>query len=76
VPILPEILIEMLEVPMPCLASITKEEYFKLRKLMSQEERQTRIWISSDDQKVEWHCNFPPMFSFSGLKEQLSGDWE
>ena len=68
VPIVPEILIEMIEVPMPLLAGITKLEYFKMRKSVSVEDMQNRIWINADESKVEWHKNFPPMFFFSNLK--------
>jgi hypothetical protein len=76
VPILPEILIETLEVPMPVLASITRLEYFKLRKIMSEEEIQNRIWVNTDEGKVEWYRNFPPMYSFNDLKSRLTDDWE
>lgn len=61
---------------MPVLASITRQEYFKLRKLMSDEEHKNKIWINTDDNKVEWFSNFPTMFSFSNLKSKLTEVWD
>jgi hypothetical protein len=43
---------------------------------MSEEDRANKIWVNTDENKVEWHKNFPPMFSFGDIKEKLSGDWE
>lgn len=43
---------------------------------MSEEEIQNRIWVNTDEGKVEWYRNFPPMYSFNDLKSRLTDDWE
>lgn len=61
---------------MPVLASITRLNYFKLRKIMSEEEIQNRIWVNTDEGKVEWYRNFPTMYYFNDLKSRLTDDWD
>ena len=77
VPILPEMLLDTLEAPVPILVGITSTEYQKACQNLSQEEMQTRIWINADTGTVEWseYLYQPVTFSFENLKDRINPQW-
>ena len=77
IPIVPEILIDMLEAPVPLLAGISKKEYYFARaNMLTKEEMHSRIWINADENKVDFFGNYVPLFSFGDLYQHLKDDWD
>ena len=54
IPILPEMLLDTLEAPVPILVGITANEYEKACHNLSKEEMDTRIWINAETGNVVW----------------------
>ena len=77
VPILPEMLLDTLEAPVPILVGITTSEYEKACQNLSKEEMDTRIWVNAEAGTVEWseYLHQPVTFSFENLRARLTPRW-
>ena len=77
VPILPEMLLDTLEAPVPILVGITTNEYEKACQNLSKEEMDTRIWINAETGNVVWSDRLyqPVTFSFGNIKGRLKSKW-
>lgn len=76
VPILPEILIDTVEAPVPLLVGISHKEYKTVIKQLSKDEMSDKVWVNADTGDVSWCKDFPALFSFGKLKETMSRDWK
>ena len=54
IPILPEMLLDTLEAPVPILVGISAKEYDQACKNLTKEEMETRIWINAETGNVTW----------------------
>lgn len=54
VSILPQMLLDTLEAPVPMLAGITTNEYEEAIKNLTSEEIESKIWINAETGTVEW----------------------
>jgi len=54
IPILPEMLLDTLEAPVPLLAGITANEYEKACRNLTNDEIESKIWINAETGNVTW----------------------
>ena len=54
IPILPDMLLDTLEAPVPLLVGITSNEFEKACQNLSKDEMETRIWINAETGTIEW----------------------
>ena len=54
VPILPEMLLDTLEAPVPILVGISASEYEQACRNLTSEEMESRIWINAETGNVTW----------------------
>ena len=54
IPILPKMLLDYLEAPMPMLAGITRAQFDQVSQILSPEQMEERIWINADSGVITW----------------------
>ena len=54
IPVLPTMLLEMLDAPVAFLAGITNEQLRETKRLLTIEEQNNKIWVDCTTGQVEW----------------------
>lgn len=77
IPILPKMLLDYLEAPIPMLAGITRAQFDQARQILSPEQMEERIWINADSGVITWtafQAEIPDIV-FGSLWERVAPLW-
>ena len=78
IPILPRMLLDTLEAPVPILAGITSNEFEEACKNLTKEEIESKIWINAETGNVIFESDplyQPAEFGFGNMKRRLQPKW-